>query len=59
MALSTANTNAAESHLHCSTFASRYVRTALPRYPSCSLFARRRPAGRLIDWRPESPGFFF
>jgi glutamate decarboxylase len=32
MALSTANTNAAESHLHCSTFASRYVRTALPRY---------------------------
>nr|CAB3487177.1 unnamed protein product [Digitaria exilis] len=31
MALSTAKTNTGES-LHCSTFASRYVRTALPRF---------------------------
>jgi len=30
MALSTAKTSHGES-LHCSTFASRYVRTALPR----------------------------
>ncbi|CAD6263558.1 unnamed protein product [Miscanthus lutarioriparius] len=49
MALSTVNTNAAESHLHCSTFALRYVRTALPRFKMSEQSIPKEAAYQIIN----------